>query len=246
MAVRPDVLDHLLGIVAGFLGLLTDQCVDVVVGDLDPRPVGHRLERQFTSDRSGRLSMHLSDEDVGRLAGDLEIGIGRDAPATQGADEAVEQFTGSRLDERPGPLNVRSGHERVDGGRAECLVDLLLDRDANPPLDVSAKIGQGVELARGARQLVVDLRQHLLVHVLDGDRDGGGGVVRELVRHFLRLPHARTDESGLDLLHETTRPELDDGVRLRLSGGALQVDDERIARPGRPVVRGHELRDGLP
>ena len=171
---------------------------------------------------------------------------GVDAAPAERADEAVEQLARARLDERAGRLDVRRSHERVDGGGSERRVDLLLDRDADAPLDVRAQLGERVELARRARQLVVDLRQHLLVDVLDGDRDGGVGLVGEVVRDLLRLPDARADEGRLDLLDEPPRPELDDRVRLRLARRALQVDDERVALPGRTVVGRHELGDGLP
>ena len=146
----------------------------------------------------------------------------------------------------PAPWTFEACDERVDGGRPEGGVDLLVDRGADPPLDVGAQLGQRVELARGARQLVVDLRQHLLVHVLDRDRHRGAGLVGELVVDLLRLPHARADQRRLDLLDEPAGAELDDGVRLRLARRALQVDDERVARPGRAIVGRHELRDGLP
>ncbi len=88
------------------------------------------------------------------------------------AHEAVEQLPRTRLDERACALNVRGGDERVDGGGAERSVDLLVDRDPHSSLDVRAQLRERVELARGPRQLVVDLGQHLLVDVLDGDRDG--------------------------------------------------------------------------
>ena len=73
----------------------------------------------------------------------------------------------------------------------------------------------------------------------------GRGLVRELVGDLLRLAHARAQESCLDLLHETSAAELDDGVRLGLARRALQVDDERVAFPGRAVVGRNELCDRL-
>ena len=244
--VRPDVLDHLIGVVAGLLGLLADQRLDVVVGDLDPGLVGDRLERELAGDRPRGLGLHLRDQRLGRLPGDLEVRGGLDPAPAERADEAVEQLTRPRLDERAGALDVRGGDERVDGGRPEGGVDLLLDRGADAPLDVGPQLGERVELAGGARELVVELRQHLLVDVLDRDRDRGAGLVGELVVDLLRLPDARADQRRLDLLDEPAGAELDDRVGLRLARGALQVDDERVALLGRTVVGGHELGDALP
>src|SRR5206468_2322004 len=43
-AVRPDVLDHLLGVLALRLGLLAYERLDLVVADVDAQPVGQRVE----------------------------------------------------------------------------------------------------------------------------------------------------------------------------------------------------------
>ena len=172
--------------------------------------------------------------------------VGLDPAPAERADEAVEQLPRPRLDERAGTLDVRGGDERVDGGRPVGGVDLLLHRSADAPFDIGLQLGERVELARRARELVVELRQHLLVDVLDRDRDCGARLVGELVVDLLGLPHARADQRRLDLLDEPAGAELDDRVGLRLTGGALQVDDERVALLGRTVVGGNELRDALP
>src|SRR6266496_1362097 len=39
-----------LGVVADDLGLLPHECLDVLVGDLDPELVGHGVENELTSD----------------------------------------------------------------------------------------------------------------------------------------------------------------------------------------------------
>ncbi len=81
--------------------------------------------------------------------------------------------------------------------------------------------------------------------MLDGHGDAGRGSVRELVVDLPRVPGLRAEQRLLDLLHEASAAELDDGVRLRLPRRADEVDDEGVALPGAAVVGGDELRDRL-
>ena len=54
VAVRPDVADRPpRRRLPGRLGLLADELLDVVVGDLDARLLGDRLERELARDRLG-------------------------------------------------------------------------------------------------------------------------------------------------------------------------------------------------
>ena len=68
----------------------------------------------------------------------------------------AEQLARPLLDERPGRVDVRRGDERVGDVGAELALDLVLDLAAEPRLDVAAQLGQRLELARGARELVVE------------------------------------------------------------------------------------------
>ena len=77
-----------------------------------------------------------------------------------------------------------------------------------------AQLAERVELARRARELVVDLGQHLLVDVLDGHVDRRLGPVAQLVAHRPRVADARADERRLDLRDEPAGAELDDRVGL--------------------------------
>ena len=157
----------------------------------------------------------------------------------------VQQLAGARLDERPGRADLRRGHERVDRVRAEGVLDLGLELLPQPALDVGAQLGDRVELAGGARELVVELGQHLPLDLLDRDLDRRGRVVGELVGDGLRLAGRRADERRLDLLHEPAGAELDDRVALRLAVGRDDVDDERVALLRGAVLGGHELGDRL-
>ena len=162
VAVRPDVGDHLVGILAGLLGLLANERFDVVVGDLDAGALSDRFERELAGDRLRGLGAQLARQELRRLARCHEVRLGRDPAPSERADEAVQQLPGAGFDERPRSDDTRLGDEPVDGGRAVCRVDLLLERDADAAFDVAAQLSERVELARGARQLVVDRGQHLL------------------------------------------------------------------------------------
>ena len=121
------------------------------------------------------------------------------------ADEGVEQLARARLDERPRGLDARGAYELVDGGGAEIRVDLLVDRRPDPPLDVRAQLGERVELAGRARELVVGLRQHLLVDVLDLDVDRGLGAVARASSDTVRVSPARAPTSA-DSISPSSRP----------------------------------------
>ena len=71
--VRPDVLDHLVRVVARRLRLLADQVLDLVVGDRDAGLLRDRLERELARDRLGRLGADLRRQQLRRLAGRLEV-----------------------------------------------------------------------------------------------------------------------------------------------------------------------------
>ena len=102
-----------------------------------------------------------------------------------------------------------------------------------------------VELARGACELVVELGQHLLLHLAHGDLDRRARAVRERERDLLRLAGRRADQRGLDLGSEPSSAELDDGVRLRLAVRVHEVDEERVAGLGGAVAGRRELGDGF-
>ncbi len=112
-------------------------------------------------------------------------------------------------------------------------------------LDLGAELGDRVELAGGARELVVQVGQQLPPDLLDRDLGRGGRVVGELVGDALRLAHRRADERGFHLFDESSRAELDDGVALCLAVGRDDVDDEGVADLSRAFVGRHELCDRL-
>ena len=126
-----------------------------------------------------------------------------------------EQLARSRLDERACPLHVRRAHELVDRGGPERSVDLLVDRGADPALDVRAQLGERVELARRAGELVVDLGQHLLVDVLDRHRRRRSRSRRRARSATFRVSPTRAPTSAGSISSTSwPRAELDDGVGL--------------------------------
>ena len=97
------------------------------------------------------------------------------------------------VDERAAGLDAGRLDELVDGGGADGALDLLLDLLAEAGLDVRAKLVERVELARGARQLVVERRQHLLLELLDGELDRPGLVLGALEANLLALARGHPD-----------------------------------------------------
>ncbi len=133
--------------------------------------------------------------------------------------------------------NVRVAHERGERGGAELALDRAFELLAQPPLDVLAQLGERVELADGARELVVELGQLLLLDLLDGRLERLAVAVGDL----LRLACRHADEARLDLGDQPLGAELDHVVALALAV-ADEVDDDRVALARRPVLGGHEGR----
>ena len=110
---------------------------------------------------------------------------------------------------------------------------VLLELLADLALDVGAQLVERVELGRGARQLVVERRQHLLVQLLD--RDGGAAASSRRRAPSSRRssrPTSRRMIAALDLVDEPLAAELDDVVAV---GAVLgdDVDDGDVALAAR-------------
>ena len=109
------------------LGVLADELAELVVGDLDPRLVGDRLERELARDRAAQPRRAGAPR---AAAGSGSRRRGRSPARSRGARASGRGRRGARrarLDERPGRLDVRRLDERVGGGGAELRLDLLLD-----------------------------------------------------------------------------------------------------------------------
>jgi hypothetical protein len=236
---------RLVGIVAGELRLLADQLVDLGVAHLEAELVGDRLEHELARDREGGFGPHPLHELLRGLAGELEVRLGGDAAALERAPEPVQQLACPRLDERPADLDVRSLDEHIDRGRPELRLGLLVEHVADALLDVCAQLLECVELARGARQLVVERRQDLLLDLLDLDRRRRGRAVGALELDLLGLARRGPGQRALDLLEESARAELDDEVALPLAALVQRVDHQHVACAGGSALYRSELSDRL-
>ena len=234
-----------VAVVAERLGLLAHELLDLGVRHVQRQPVGDRVEHELAGDRALRLVLKPRDELLGLLPGHGEKRLERDAARLDLAGEAGQQLTCARLDERPGGLHLGGGDERVGRVGAEPRLDLVLDLLTQARLDVRLQLGERLELRRGAGEVVVERRQHLLLDLLDRGGEGLRRPVGELERHLLRLAGVHADEALLDLLHDRAAAEIDDVVAPRLVLGH-EVDHHRVLGSDRPVVDGNELGDRRP
>ena len=68
------------------------------------------------------------------------------------------------------------------------------------------------------REVVVDRRQHLLLHILQRNRDACGRVVGELVLHVLRLARQTCPRrADFELVDKPRSTQLDDDIAARLA-----------------------------
>src|SRR4029450_10152738 len=102
-----------------------------------------------------------------------------------------------------------------------------------------------VELARGARQLVVERRQHLLLDLLDLDRRLLARAFGGLELDLLALARSGPGQRALDLLDESARAELDHEVALPFAVLVPGVAHTHVARARAPPLDRSELRDRL-
>jgi len=245
-AACKHAVDDLLGVVALGVCVLADECAQLFVRHLEAGLVGDGFERKLTRDRPRRLCVHPFLQLLRGLIRDGEVGLGRDPAALERADEPCQELGGARVDEWAGRLDVRGFDQRVGGGGPELRLDLLLDLLADALLEVAAQLGERVELARGARQLVVERRQHPLLQLVTRHLDLRGRAVDELLLDLLRLARRQPDEARVELLDHLTRADVDHEVALGRAVIADEVDDDGVAFARRAPLGRHELCDGEP
>src|SRR5438105_3551896 len=83
-------------------------------------------------------------------------GVQSDAAALEREGEPLEERPSARLDERPRRLHLRCLGERAHDLLPERRLRLELEVVAQPGLDVLAELGEGLELARRAGEVVVE------------------------------------------------------------------------------------------
>jgi hypothetical protein len=137
-------------------GLLADQLLDLAVRDLEPELVGDRLEYELAGDRERGLGAKLGRRAARRLAGELEVGLGADATALERAREAVQELAVRASTSGPAASTPVSRTSRSAAAARNCVSACSSSTSRIRPLDVGAQLLERVELARGARQLVVE------------------------------------------------------------------------------------------
>ena len=106
----------------------------------------------------------------------------------------------ARLGQRRGDRHRRLRHRGVERGLAELVLDLLLLGLEQPAFDVRAQLRDVVE-AGVDREVLVHLRQVLLLDLLDGDlkrRVAPGEVLGAVVGGELQLDRARLAGAGAE------------------------------------------------
>src|SRR5205807_1905298 len=121
------------------------------------------------------------------------------APLHDGV-ELAKECSRPRLNQRTGDLDLRCLNEPFERGAPKDLVHLRLHLLADPLLHLGAELRKRVELGGGARELVVELGQHLLLDLLDRGLDAHRLVpARPLELEVLRLTRTHPDQLPLEL-----------------------------------------------
>src|SRR5207253_8765118 len=110
-------------------------------------------------DGLARLGSKPLDQLVRGAAGDLEVRVERDAALLERERKALEERACPRFDERSRGLDLRGGREGAQDLLPERGLHLELELGPEPRLDVGAQLGDRLELARRAGELVVERRE---------------------------------------------------------------------------------------
>src|SRR5712692_591161 len=190
---------RLLDDLVRLLEAVAEGLVDLLVRHLDPELVGGGFEHELPGDRCGRLIAQARYEILGGIPGDLEVGLERATAPLEHSVELADQRPRAGFDQRPRNLDLRRFDELVERSASEGLVHLRFDLLADALLDVGTELVEGVELGGGARELVVELRQHLLLDLLHDRLDLHRlCFAAPLELDLLRLAGAHSDQLFLE------------------------------------------------
>src|SRR5215218_2635557 len=159
-------VDGFGGIVFRPVELLAHDRLDVVVRDLEGKLVGGRVEHELARYRPSGFAAEPLLQLLRRLLRHGEVGVDRDAAALERLEEPGQESAGSRVDELRRYLDLRGLDERIGDVRPELRVRLLLELRAQPGLDVLAQVGERLELAGRAGEVVIERRQDALLQLL--------------------------------------------------------------------------------
>src|SRR6266540_1881347 len=145
---------RLVDVVANDRRLLAYERLDLVVGDLDPKPVRGGVEHELARDGARGLLAEPRDQLLGLLAGHREIRLERNAARLDLPRKAAQQLARARLDERSCGVHLRRGDDRIGdverdllrlaGAHADDALLHLLDDRAAAELDDVVPAGLAV------------------------------------------------------------------------------------------------------
>ena len=236
----------------GRLAQLANDLVDVVLSSsacsrrcsrsprrdtLGPSAPRRRRARARARRESAASRASCSRELLRRLAGDGSRSRGDAAASRAVGKKPCEQLVrrARRRAGRSGSTSDAWTSVSTAASRKRMSISVL-HLLAQPALDVAAQLGERVELARSARQVVVDRRQHLLLHVVQHDLDARGRLVGQLVARPTSSRRRHAAERAPRSPRRAVRAELDDDVAARLARGSDDVDHDDVALTGRPAV----------
>ena len=148
-----------------------------------------------------------------------------------------------RVDERSRHADVRRLDEAVERRAAKGLVGIRFELLAQPLFDVGTELVDRVELGGGARELVVERRQHLLLDLLHRHLHRRPGFLAGTVElDVLRLAGRHPDQLLLELRQQPSRPELDDVVALA-AVTRDEIDHDGVALLSRTILDRRQLGD---
>src|SRR5215204_5923409 len=75
--------DQGISVLAELLGLLADQCVDLLVGRLQAEPIRRGLEHDLTLEGLARLGLDVGLDLLRRAAAELDVDVGADATSLE-------------------------------------------------------------------------------------------------------------------------------------------------------------------
>ena len=111
---------------------------------------------------------------------------------------------------------------------------------------MSARSSASVSNSLAAREVVVGRRQHLLLDLVERDRDLRGRSVGDFVLDVLRLAGRHAGEGHLELVDHPAGAELDHHVAAGFAGRADDVDDDDVAVHRRPALHRRQLGHRVP
>ena len=219
---RAQLLDHLVGILAGSSACSrTSSSTSSSVTSMPSWSATASSTSSRATDCAGLARASCSTSCSGELAGQLR-GRSRGEMPRRSSERARPFRSSAARASTSGPATSTSvaSTSASTAARAEGALDLLLELLAQARLDVGAQLVERVELARGARELVVERRQHLLLDLLDASPRPSRSRPRRRGRSSISFvsPGDMPTSASLELVDEPAGAELDDVVALRLAG----------------------------